>query len=43
MAKVLLTKQGNWFFVRDENKDYHTDKGIVKAADLKKKSDFSNQ
>ena len=38
MAKVLLTKQGNWFFVKDEKKDYHTDKGIVKAADLKRKS-----
>ena len=38
MAKVLLTKQGNWFFVKDEKKDFHTDKGIVKVADLKKKS-----
>ena len=38
MAKVLLTKQGNWFFVRDEKKDYHTDKGIIKASDLKRKS-----
>ena len=37
MAKVLLTKQGNKFFVKDENKDYHTDKGIIKAVDLKKK------
>ena len=37
MTKVLLTKQGDWFFVKDEKKDYHTNKGIVKSTDLKKK------
>ncbi len=34
--KVLLTRQGKKFFVRDLENDFHTQYGLVKSSDLKK-------
>ncbi len=35
--KILLTKEGKRFYVRDITKDFHTQYGVIKAKDLKKK------
>ncbi len=37
IKKILLTKQGKKFFVRDTENDFHTQYGFVKAKELKKK------
>jgi len=37
IKKILMTKQGKKFYVRDVNNDFHTQYGFVKAKDLKKK------
>lgn len=37
MPKILITKEGKKFYVKDLSKDYHTQYGFVKAMDLKKK------
>lgn len=36
IQKILLTKTGREFFVKDLNQDYHTEFGFVSKADLKK-------
>ena len=36
-SKILLTKEGKRFYVKDITKDYHTQYGFVKVKDLKKK------
>ena len=38
IKRILITKQGKSFFVRDLTKDFHTQFGYIKAKDLKKKS-----
>ena len=38
IKKILMTKQGKKFYVRDLNKDFHTQYGFIKSADLKKKN-----
>lgn len=38
IKKILMTKEGRKFYVRDTSKDFHTQYGFVKAKDLKKKS-----
>jgi tRNA (adenine57-N1/adenine58-N1)-methyltransferase len=37
IKKILMTKDGKKFYVKDTTKDYHSQFGVVKAADLKKK------
>ena len=37
IKKILITKQGKKFYVRDLSKDFHTQFGYIKAKDLKKK------
>jgi tRNA (adenine57-N1/adenine58-N1)-methyltransferase len=37
VKKVLITKEGRKFFVKDLNNDYHTEFGAVSKKDLKKK------
>lgn len=37
IKKILLTKQGKKFYVRDLEKEFHTQYGFVKKQDLKKK------
>ncbi|MBI4439753.1 tRNA (adenine-N1)-methyltransferase [Candidatus Woesearchaeota archaeon] len=34
--KILLKKDGEKFFVRDDSRDYHTKYGFIKSADMKK-------
>ncbi|MFC1801059.1 tRNA (adenine-N1)-methyltransferase [Nanoarchaeota archaeon] len=36
--KILLTKTGKKFFVKDLNQDFHTQFGFIKKSDLKKKN-----
>ena len=36
IKKILLTKTGYEFFVKDLNQDYHTKSGFIKKSDLKK-------
>ena len=36
VEKVLITKQGRIFYVRDSSKDLHTQYGFIKAVDIKK-------
>ncbi len=36
IQKILLTKTGKEFFVRDLNQDFHTEFGFIKKSDLKK-------
>lgn len=36
VEKILITKQGKKFYVKDSSKDLHTQFGFVKAAELKK-------
>lgn len=36
IQKILITKNGHEFFVKDLNQDYHTEFGFVSKADLKK-------
>jgi len=38
IKKILITKDRKKFYVRDINKDVHTQFGLIKARDLKKKS-----
>lgn len=38
IKKILYSKEGRKFFVKDIDKDYHCQFGFVKAADLKKKA-----
>ena len=37
MGKILITKEGKEFYVKDSSKDYHCQYGFVKVKDLKKK------
>ncbi len=37
MPKILSSKQGKSFYVKDISKDYHCQFGLIKAKDLKKK------
>ena len=37
IKKILINKQGKKFYIRDANKDFHTQFGFIKAKDLKKK------
>ena len=39
IKKILITKQGKKFYVRDMDKDFHTQYGFVKKEDLKKIKD----
>ena len=41
MIKKILVAEGKKFYVRDTNKDFHTQFGFVKASDLKKAKDGS--
>lgn len=36
VEKILITKQGKKFYVKDSSKDFHTQFGFVKAEELKK-------
>lgn len=36
IQKILLTKTGREFFVKDLNQDFHTEFGFIKKSDLKK-------
>ncbi len=38
IKKVLITKEGKRFYIRDANKDVHTQFGLIKSKSLKKKS-----
>jgi len=35
--KILITKEGKRFYVKDLTKDFHTQYGVIKSKDLKKK------
>lgn len=35
--KILITKEGKTFFIKDISKDFHCQFGLIKAKDLKKK------
>jgi tRNA (adenine57-N1/adenine58-N1)-methyltransferase len=37
IKKILTTKEGKQFFIKDTSKDFHCQFGLVKAKDLKKK------
>ena len=37
-AKALVAETGRFFYVKDSSKDYHCQYGLIKAADLNKKS-----
>jgi len=37
IKKILITKEGKTFYIKDLNQDFHCQFGLVKAADLKKK------
>ena len=37
MEKILISKQGKKFFVKDASKDYHTEFGLITKDDLNKK------
>lgn len=36
VEKILITKQGKKFYVKDSSKDFHCQFGLIKASDLKK-------
>jgi len=36
IKKILLNKEGEAFYIRDLNKDFHTRFGFIKSKDLKK-------
>lgn len=42
MKKILITKEGKKFYVKDTSKDYHCQFGYVKAEDLKKRKVVTN-
>jgi len=37
IKKILITKEGKTFYIKDTSKDYHCQFGLVKKTDLKKK------
>ncbi len=39
IKKILETKQGDKYFIKDLDKDFHTKYGVIKAVDLKKAND----
>ena len=38
IKKVLMTREGKQYFIRDTSQDFHTQFGFVAKRDLKKKS-----
>ncbi len=42
IKKIILTKEGNKFYIRDMNKDFHTQFGYIKKEDLSRKNAKTN-